>query len=204
MKPVAYFVRHGTTELNEKNCFRGPLNVDLDDKGKKQADKLADYFKGRNFSAAFYSSKKRTKDTIDRVLKGRKIKPRMVKDFDALNVGDFGGEPKNEENLEKIKYYQEHPDEKMPGGERLNDFRARTDPKIMMAIRRGDESGVPTLSVVHSSTIHELSHLLHNDHQKIKVRPAGVVGVFKDKNGDYIAKALLKKSRNQSDKDIGT
>jgi broad specificity phosphatase PhoE len=204
MKICAYFVRHGTTKLNESNCFRGPLNVDLDDKGKKQAEQLARYFKNTNFSAAYHSSKKRTKDTLEPIIKGKKIKGKLVKDFDALNVGDFAGQPKNEENVQKIKYYQEHPEEKIPGGERLNDFRKRTDPKIMMAIKRGDEAGEPTISAVHSSTIHEVSHLLHKDHQKVKVRPGGVVGVFKDKNGNYVAKALLKKSRNQSDQNIGT
>jgi len=201
MRAVAYFVRHGSTKLNDAGKFRGPLDVDLDENGQKQTKDLADYFKGRSFSAAFHSSKKRAKQTIIPIIKKSarpKMKPKMVKDFDALNVGDFAGQPKSPENLEAIKHYQEHMDEKIPGGERIQDFRARTDPKIMMAIRKGDEAGEPTISAVHSSTIHEVSHLLHGDHNKVKVQPGGVVGVFKTPNG-YKAKALFRESKGSED-----
>lgn len=199
MKLVAYFVRHGTTKLNQQNAFRGPINVELDEKGQKQADKLADYFKNRNFSSAYHSPKKRAKQTLDTILKDRDVDTKSVKNFDPLNVGEFAGKPKSEENVEKMRYYQDNPEEKIPGGERLSDFRKRTDPKIMMVIGHGDEAGKPTISAVHSSIIHEVSHLLHGDHQKVKVRPGGVVGIFKTPDGRYVAKALLKKISGSED-----
>jgi broad specificity phosphatase PhoE len=203
LKPVAYFVRHGSTELNDAGKFRGPVDVSLDDKGKEQAEGLADFFKSRKFSAAYHSSKKRTLQTLGPILEKSKskIKPKMVKDFDAFNVGELSGKPKNEENIATIRHYQNNPDEKIPGGERLNDFRKRTDPKIMMAIRKGESSKYPTLSVVHSSIIHELSHLIHGDHNKIKVAPGGVVGIYKDDQdpSGYKAIALLKVIKHSED-----
>ncbi len=198
MKLIAYLVRHGSTTLNDQDKFRGPVDVDLDDNGREQAAELAKFFKGQDFSAAFHSSKKRTKQTIDPILKGKRIKPKTVKDFDALNVGDLSGKPKNEENMKKMEYYQEHPNEKIPGGERLNDFRKRTDPKIMMVIKKGESSKSPTLSVVHSSIIHEAGHLFHEDHTHALVKPGGVVGIFKGPNG-YEAKALLHKEDKKSE-----
>jgi broad specificity phosphatase PhoE len=196
LKAVAYFIRHGSTELNDAGKFRGPLDVSLDEKGKKQAEELANFLKSRKFSAAYYSSKKRTKQTLNPILEQSesKIKPKLIKDFDAFNVGDFAGKPKTKENRQAIRYYQEHPGDKIPGGERLADFRKRTDPKIMMAIHKGESSKYPSLSVVHSSIIHELSYLLHGDHNKVKVEPGGVVGVYKDDQdpSGYKAIALLK------------
>src|SRR6266478_7068420 len=110
LKPVAYFVRHGSTELNDAGKFRGPMDIPLDEKGKKQAEAVGDFFEGRKFSAAYHSSKKRTKQTIGPILEKTKssIKPKMVKDFDAFNVGDLAGKPKNEENRKIMQHYQEH------------------------------------------------------------------------------------------------
>lgn len=203
LKPVAYFVRHGSTELNDAGKFRGPIDVPLDEKGKEQAEGLGDFFKGRKFSAAYHSSKKRTLQTLESILEKTKskVKPKMVKDFDAFNVGELAGKPKDQENLATIRYYQDHPDEKIPGGERLNDFRKRADAKIMMAIRKGELSKYPSISVVHSSIIHELSHLLHGDHNKVKVAPGGVVGVYKDDQdpSGYKAIPLLKEIKHSED-----
>jgi alpha-ribazole phosphatase len=203
LKAVAYFVRHGSTELNDAGKFRGPIDASLDEKGKNQAEELANFFKGRKFSAAYHSSKKRTKQTIDPILEGlkSKVKPKMVKDFDAFNVGELAGKPKDEENLKKIRYYQANPGEKIPGGERLNDFRKRTDPKIMMVIHKGESSKYPALAVVHSSIIHEISQLLHGDHNKVKVAPGGVVGIYKDDQdlSGYKAIALLNEIKHSED-----
>lgn len=203
LKAVAYFVRHGSTELNDAGKFRGPLDISLDEKGRKQAEELAKFFEGRKFSATYHSSKKRTKQTLDSILgeSKSKVKPKLVKDFDAFNVGDLAGKSKSPENLKVIRYYQAHPDEKVPGGERLTDFRKRTDPKIMMVIKKGAASSLPTLSVVHSSIIHEISNLLHGDHNKVKVEPGGVVGVYKDDqdSAGYKAIALLKEITHPED-----
>src|SRR5487761_215709 len=170
LRPVAYFVRHGSTELNDAGKFRGPMNISLDGKGIKQAEELSNFLKARKFSAAYHSSKKRTKETLGPILEKSQsdIKPKTVHDFDPFNVGELAGEPKNKENIDTIRYYQEHPDEKIPGGERLNDFRKRVDPKIKMVLKKGESSKYPTLSVVHSSIIHELSHLLYGNHNKVK------------------------------------
>lgn len=201
-KLLALFMRHGQTEANKDNKFRGPLDIPLDDTGRQQAVDarrfLANYLGSKPLGKAYHSSKGRARETADIVLgRGR---AQSVKNFDPLNVGNFAGQPKSPENLKKIIHFQNHPDEKIPGGERINDFRARTNPEIKMAVKEGDESGQPTISFVHSSTIHQVGHLLHGDHNAVKVMPGGVVGVFKRPNGTHYAKALLHESRNEQDK----
>ena len=198
-KLVAMFVRHGSTQLNDQDKFRGPLDVDLDDNGKKQAKEVAGQLKGHSFGPAFVSSKKRTKQTADIALPGKKTK--TVKDFDPLDVGEFAGKPKNQENLKAIEHYQDNPDEDIPGGESINSFRKRVNPKIKMAIKRGEEGSRPSISFVHSSIIHQVGHLLHGDHNAVKVKPGGTVGIFKSPMG-YTARAITKKSDSPEDKHL--
>lgn len=204
MKVVAFFVRHGETELNKEKAFRGPLDVELNDDGHNQAEELRKFFEDSSFSSAFTSDKKRTKETAKTVLGDRKIRLKKVKQLDSYNVGDLSGKPKNESNLAIVKHYQEHPDETIPGGESLNKFRKDSDPKIMMVIKRGAQASEPAIAFVHSSIVHELSYLLHGDHQWAKVQPGGVVAVLKGQDGTLKAVPIFRESKKSEDKSFGS
>lgn len=195
---VAIFVRHGSTVLNDENRFRGAVDVDLDDKGRKQAEEVRDLLKFRPLGSAFTTSKKRTKETADIVLAGRNQGHREIKNLDALNVGEFTGQLKTKDAENTLKYYQDNPDAKIPGGERINDFRARVNPEIQKVVQHGEESGVPAIAFVHSSIIHQIGQLYHGDHNFVKVTPGGVVGVYNTPNG-YEARALFKESKPGQD-----
>lgn len=202
LKLVAIFVRHGQTEANKEKKFRGPLNIPLDATGKQQAvearSAVSSLLHGEPVGSAFVTPKDRSQETGDIVLGPGKTT--VIKNLDPFNVGEFAGQPKNEANMKAIMHYQLHPEEKIPGGERLNDFRKRVNPEIMMVIRKGEESGRPSIAFVHSSTIHQVSHLLHHDHNAVKVTPGGIVGVYKTPDGRYIAKAILHQSHSEQDK----
>lgn len=198
---VALFVRHGQTELNKEKRFRGQMDVPLDAVGRQQAidirSFLASHLGDKQLGASFRSSKDRARVTADIVMGPGKTKP--VKNFDALNVGKFSGQLKSPENMKEIMHYQKYPDQKIPGGERVNDFRERTDPEIKMVIAEGERSGRPSIVICHSSTIHEVSHLFHHDHNAVKVTPGGIVAVYKRPSGSYYAAALLHESRANLD-----
>jgi broad specificity phosphatase PhoE len=202
VKLVAIFVRHGQTEANKERRFRGALNIPLDSTGKSQGydarARVSSLLDGKPAGAAFTTSRIRSKQMADIV-----VGPghhQEVKNLDPLNVGNFSGQPKNDENMKAIMHYQNNPDEKIPGGERINDYRARVNPEIMMAVHLGDETGRPSVVFGHSSTIHQVSHLFHGDHNAVKVTPGGVVGVYKTPDGRYTTKALLNESHSEQDK----
>jgi broad specificity phosphatase PhoE len=198
---VALFVRHGQTVMNKEKRFRGQMEIPLDSVGRQQAldvrGFLANFLGDQQLGAAFRSSKDRTRETADLTLGPGRAK--VVKNFDALNVGKFSGQLKSAENMKEITHYQKYPEQKIPGGERINDFRKRTDPEIMMAIREGEKSGRPSIVFAHSSTIHEVSQMFHQDHNAVKVTPGGVVGVYKRPSGSYYSAALLNESKNTHD-----
>ena len=204
MRLVAYFARHGETSLNKENRFRGRLDVDLSAEGMAQAAGIGKHLANVQFSQVFVSPKKRARHTAAIALRGRKLDTQILPDLDSYDIGDLAGEPKNAENLETLKYYQQHPNEPCPGGESLIQFRKDVQPLIAMAIRKGDEAGAPTLTFAHSSTIHEVSNMLHRDHQAVKIRPGGIVAVFKTNAGGYIARPILKESKPHQDRDIGS
>jgi broad specificity phosphatase PhoE len=199
-KLVALFVRHGETGMNKENRFRGQMEIPLNATGRQQALDVRRFLVGKKLGPSFRSSKERTGETADLVLGPGKTK--VVKNFDALNVGKYSGQVKTRENMKEIMHYQQNPSEKIPGGERINDFRARTNPEIKMAIAEGEKTGYPSISFVHSSTIHQVSHLLHNDHNAVKVQPGGIVGVYKRANGSYYASALLNESHSKQDQQM--
>lgn len=184
MKPVAYFIRHGSTDLNDSNIFRGDLDVDLNDKGKKEAQQLVSFFRNKNFSRLYQSDRKRVRQTMEPLAKARKMTPKTIVDLESLNTGDFAGQPKSDENLEKLKWYNKHPEELIPGGETVQGFRDRVDPHIMTVIHHGEDTNLPTAAGVHGSILKELYRLLYGKIQaKARVAPGGVIAIFIGSHG---------------------
>ncbi len=204
MRVVCYFIRHGQTEMNKDADFKGELQIGLNDAGKEQAEELAELFKDKKLSAAFRSTLKRAQETMQPILAGRGLRASATTDLNSLDVGDLAGQPKSDANLEKMSYYQDHTEEKLPGGESIDEFRRRVDPKILSIIHMGEEKGVPVLAVVHGSVIREISRFINKDeHNAAKVKPGGIIGIFKSPSG-YTAKPMYRKSDKPDDDRFGS
>src|SRR5271157_4535582 len=89
--PVLYFFRHGETELNAGNSFRGFLDVDLDDNGKQQAKEQGQFVKDVPFAAIFCSDLKRAQQTMKAIQKAnphaQDLIPEIVAAGRPWNVG---------------------------------------------------------------------------------------------------------------------
>jgi len=192
--PVAYFVRHGETDMNKDNDFRGDLDVPLNHEGLKQATNLVVYFHNVRPSAIFHSNRSRTLQTIAPLAKSKGIKPKTIDGLDSLNTGDFAGQPKDDKNLKKMQFYREHPDAKIPGGDVVRKWQQKADKAIDAVIKESEKDGQPAIACCHGSLIKELSRYLHGDIKAAKVDPGGVVAVYKLPSGGYIAEPIL--SRN--------
>jgi alpha-ribazole phosphatase len=195
-KIVAFFVRHGETDLNKNNDFRGDLDIDINEEGKKQAQQLVPFFANRQFSAVYGSTRKRVAQTLEPLLKEKGLVMKPLKALDSLDTGEFAGKPKDEENLKEMKWYREHPEETIPGGEKVKSFRKRVDAKIMQLIHKGESSSKPVLVGIHGSVVKELGRFLEGSMDAAKVEPGGVVAVFKSPNG-YTAEPILKDSSKE-------
>jgi alpha-ribazole phosphatase len=174
---VAYFCRHGETAANAEGRFRGAqYDGVLDEKGLKQAQKAAVHLRFVDFSTAFVSPKQRAEKTASIILQPHDKNATAFEELRALDVGFLTGEKKSDHKSD-IEYFQRHMDEVIPGGESINQFRARVKPIILKAIEWGVKTGFPSLTVAHSSIIHEVNNIIHGDHMLNLVKPGGIIVV---------------------------
>jgi broad specificity phosphatase PhoE len=193
-KIIAFVVRHGETDLNKSNDFRGDLDVDINAEGKKQAEALVPFFANRQFSSAYGSTRKRVEQTLRPLLESKGMKMKPLKALDSLDTGEFAGKPKDKDNLKELKWYREHPEETIPGGEKVENFRKRVDSKIMQLIHKGESGDKPVLIGAHGSVTKELGRLLDGDMEAAHVEPGGVIAIFKSPQG-YSAEPVLNDSK---------
>lgn len=189
---VAYFCRHGETTLNASNCFRGRLNPDLNENGRRDAEELEKFFAPIELAAIFYSNKSRAEETAGIIARKKSgIQCFGTESLWPLNVGDFSGKKKDAAAQEQMDWYVDNPSIKIPGGESLNDFKGRIRPCILEALMLADKAGAPVLVVAHSSVMHEVSSMFCGHHNKALVKPGGVIEVYAE-NGGLHADPIIK------------
>ena len=195
---VLYAARHGTTDLNAQDCFRGLKDVSLDKAGFRDANKLAELFEPIEISFIVYSDRKRTTQTAEIIAERKDMKDytQATESLRAWNVGKFSGQPKNEENVAAVEWYVANPDEVIPQGESLNAFKHRVRPAIIDAVKASNHIGEPGLIVAHSSIIHEISSMFHGDHEMELVDPGGAVAIFFDPKEGLKSEAVFKPRPN--------
>lgn len=194
--PIAYFVRHGETAGNAAGTFRGTIDYPLNNEGVKDAKKLGKWFADKEISAVYASPKTRARDTADQIATPKGMKVQIKDSLGPINVGYLAGEPKKDH--EKVMdYFEKYPNEKIPMGESINEFRERTQPPLKKILVEGAHSTHPVVGVVHSSIIHELNHIITGDHNQTLVKPGGVVGVYQHPTKGLALKALLNPEKEE-------
>lgn len=158
-KIVRYLLRHGDTELNDSNVFRGMLDPPLNDKGLTQAAKAAEFLKSKGIERVVCSPLLRAVKTAQIVsgsLGGRCV--HQTRDLFPWQIAPlYGADREKFEHV--LDYYIDNPKEVPDGGESLDTFVTRvgdffeTDLKIP----------VTTLYVCHTSNIVALNDLLNEE-----------------------------------------
>lgn len=189
---LVYLARHGTTDLNESNCFKGHLDPDLNGSGWRDAHALAYYLEPIDLGSIFFSPRKRARHTAMIISKAKvNTTYHGNSNLRDLDVGDLGGKKKTPENKEIVKFHAENPDEVFPGGESFNEFKGRVRPLLVDAVRWALRNGKPTLLVAHSSVIREAGDLFNKDRHSTKVLPGGVAAVYCE-DGELKATPIFK------------
>lgn len=106
-----YLVRHGETEWNQQNRLQGNQNSPLTVIGKQQAYDVKKSLDQYEIHQAYVSPLKRARDTLDIILKDRKLEVIISNNLREINLGPWEGKTREE-------IAQSHPDEyKMFWGE---------------------------------------------------------------------------------------
>jgi broad specificity phosphatase PhoE len=199
---LVYLVRHGETNLNKEHRFRGSIDAPLDAEGFRDANRLATYFKNIDVSHIFTSPRKRTSATASIIGLMKGVRPIENQELVAWDIGDFGGEEKTEENMAALHYYVDHPEVPPPGGEALDQFRARIHPLVEEAIECADASGKPIMIVCHSSVVHEASAYITGDHMACKIKPGGVSAIYVGPGNMLYAEPILRPDKDSSTQNV--
>ena len=122
-------VRHGETEWNVGEIYRGRADVALDRVGIKQAELLGKYLSGLKLDAIYSSPLKRALDTANIVAQYHNVGVQVNNGLIDFDYGEWQGLPDKE--VEKLypalhsEWYANPHLVKMPGGEGLDDVRKR-------------------------------------------------------------------------------
>jgi probable phosphoglycerate mutase len=122
-------VRHGETEWNVQEVFRGRIDVELNQTGIKQAELLAEHLSHLKLDAVYSSPLKRALKTADLIASYHKLRVESAPGLIDFDYGGWQGLSHKEVRDRYKELYNEwskNPHQvKMPGGESLNEVRER-------------------------------------------------------------------------------
>ncbi len=122
--------RHGETEWNVAEVFRGRIDVELNEVGKKQAELLAEHLSDLKIDAIYSSPLKRAIQTAEMIAGYHKLDVEVAPGLIDFDYGQWQGLPHQEVKDKYKELYAEwikNPHQaKMPAGESLAEVRERT------------------------------------------------------------------------------
>lgn len=122
-------VRHGETEWNVVEIYRGRADVALDETGIKQAELLGKYLGDLKLDAIYSSPLRRALDTANIVARYQSVGAQVSDGLIDFDYGEWQGLPDKEVKKLYLALHSEwHINPhlvKMPGGEGLDDVRER-------------------------------------------------------------------------------
>jgi broad specificity phosphatase PhoE len=136
-------VRHGETEWNASEVFRGKADIPLNDVGLEQARLLGAYLKDEKLEAVYSGPLSRAVKTAQAIAGPQNLPVNIVSNLDDLDCGEWEGKPLKEVKKKYPEIYQDWVDTpeqvRIPGGESLADVRARALPFVQDAVARVEE-----------------------------------------------------------------
>ena len=121
--------RHGETQWNVEEVFRGRIDVKLNENGIKQAELLAEYLSNLKIDDIYSSPLKRALKTAEVIAGHHGLEVKIAPGLIDLDYGKWQGLPHQEVKDKYKELYREwisQPDQiRIPDGESLNDVRER-------------------------------------------------------------------------------
>ncbi len=145
-----YLVRHGTTEWNREEIFRGRVDCGLNETGRAEAAAVAGYFEGVKMDGIYTSPLARAAETAAAIAVGRGMEVVPDPAFIDLDFGEWQGHPLKEvreKYPEMYRAWRERPQEvTFPGGENLDQVRKRAWEGLLRVARENPDRTVVIVS----------------------------------------------------------
>lgn len=182
--------RHGQTEWNVGEVFRGRIDIGLDETGVKQAELLAEYLSGRELDAIYSSPLQRALKTAEVITSYHNLEVIVAPGLIDFNFGKWQGLP-NQEVKEKYsqlyaKWTRSPHQVKMPDGESLDDVRVRVTGVVdKVTVKHNGTVILVAHRVVNKVLICALLGLDNSHFWNIKQDTCGIT-TFVYENGQFI------------------
>ena len=139
-------VRHGETEWNVKEVFRGRIDIELNETGVKQAGLMAEYLSSLRIDAIYSSPLRRALTTAEAVAGYHKLNVVITPGLTDFNYGEWQGLSHQEVRDRYKQLYAQwinHPElAKIPAGETLDEVRRRAVSVVDRVIAKHEGSVV--------------------------------------------------------------
>jgi alpha-ribazole phosphatase len=161
-------VRHALTVDNQNNRLSGHIDSVVSEIGKKQIDRLTNYLEKIDIDKIYTTTSSRTKDTIKKIAKLKKIDIIEKETLKEISFGDFEGITFDEIRSNYPKQFQDMIDKgyeyKYPNGESLIDSYNRVANEISKIIF--DNKDKTILICSHGGTIRNIiTYLISNSYE---------------------------------------
>lgn len=144
------FIRHGETEWNAAETFRGRADIPLNENGFKQAALLGEYLKDEKIDIVYSSPLQRAVKTAEAVALHHNLSVNIADNLNDIDCGSWEGLTLKEVKEKYGEVYQDWVDTpeqvKIPGGESLDDVKNRALPLVQDAITRLAEGKIALVS----------------------------------------------------------
>ena len=183
-------VRHGETEWNVAEIFRGRIDIELNETGIKQAALLAEYLGDLKINAIYSSPLKRALKTAEIITGYHKLDVEIAPGLIDFNYGKWQGLPHQEVKDKYKELYAEwisSPERvKIPAGESLDEVRERARGVVDDVIAK-DKGTIALVShrVVNKVLICALLGLDNSHFWNIRQDTCGI-STFTYENGRFI------------------
>lgn len=121
--------RHGETEWNVEEVFRGRIDIELNETGRRQAELLAESLSELKIEAVYSSPLKRALNTARAIARRQRLEVEVSPGLIDCDFGQWQGLPLREvreKDKELYRQWAESPQlVKIPGGESLDEVRER-------------------------------------------------------------------------------
>ena len=146
-----YLVRHGTTEWNQEEIFRGRVDCKLNATGQAEAKALAEYLRGVHLDAVYSSPLSRARETAQAIAGVQRLQVIPEPAFIDIDFGEWHGLPlkeAKEKYTDLYRAWRERPQAvTFPGGENLAQVKARAWEGLQRVV--GENPGKNALIVSH-------------------------------------------------------
>lgn len=159
-----FLVRHGQTHWNLSFKYQGHADIDLTEKGVRQAEALSVALKKQEVSAIYTSDLKRAIRTGQIIAKNHHVEPQILPAFKEISFGMWEGMTYNEINKRWPGYFQRFMIDAesvcIPDGESFFEVQQRTMPVLKNLMDKHKNENI--IIVSHGAAIRTiLAGILH-------------------------------------------